>query len=153
MLLNCGAGEDSWESLGLQGDPTSQSWIFIGRTDVEAEAPILWPLDAKNWLIGKDPDPEKDWRQEEKEMTEDEVVEWHHLLDRHEFEQALGVGEGQGSLMCYSPWVAKSNWTELKYCTIIFSRSVTEKSQESRAENIFEYILHVDICHLILTTL
>ena len=74
MLLNCGAGKDSWESLGLQGDPTSlskgnQFWIFIGRTDAEAETPILWPHDAKNWLIGKDPDAGKDWRQEEKGMT------------------------------------------------------------------------------------
>ena len=82
------------------------------------------------------------------------MVGWHHQLNGHEFEQALGVGEEQGSLVCYSPWVTKR--TELKYCTIIFSRSVTEKSQESRAENIFEYILRVDICHthyLILTTL
>ena len=82
MLLNCGVGADSWESLGLQGDPTSQSWgnqswIFIGRTGPEAEAPILWPPDAKNRLIGKDPDAGKDWRQEEKETTEEEMVGWH----------------------------------------------------------------------------
>ena len=120
MVLNCSVGEDSWESLGLQGDPTSQSWIFIGKTDAEAEAPILWPLDVKNWLIGKDPDAEKDWRQEEKRTTEDEMVGWHHLLDRHEFEQALGVGDGQGSLVCCSPWGCKEpdmtewlNWTTL----------------------------------------
>ena len=71
MLLNCGVGEDSWESLGLQGDPTvypkgNQSWIFIGRTDAEAETPILWPPDAKNWLTRKDSDAGKDWRQEER---------------------------------------------------------------------------------------
>ena len=66
MLLNCGAGEDSWESLGLQGDPTSPSWVFIGRTDAEAETPILWPPDAKSWIIGKDPDAWRDWGQEEK---------------------------------------------------------------------------------------
>ena len=85
----------------------SQPWIFIGRTDVEAETPILWPPDVKNWLIGKDPDPGKDWRWEEKEMTEDETVGWHHRLDGHEFEQAPGVGEGQGRLACHSPWSLK----------------------------------------------
>ena len=79
----------------------NQSWIFIGRTDVEAETPILWPPDAKNWLIGKDSDAGKDWRQEEKGTTEDEMVGWHHWLDGHEFEQALGDCEGQGSLACY----------------------------------------------------
>ena len=82
----------------------NQSWIFIGRTDTEAEAPILWPPDAKNWLLGKDPDAEKDWRQEEKGTTEDEMVGWHHQLDGHEFEQAPGVGDGQESLMWYSSW-------------------------------------------------
>ena len=92
MLLNRGVGEDSWESLGLQGDPTSpfplgnQSWIFIGRTDAKAEAPILWPPDVKIWLIGKDPETGKGWRQEEKWMTEDEMVGWHHWLNGHEFE-------------------------------------------------------------------
>ena len=82
----------------------NQSWIFIGRTDAEAEAPVLLPLDAKSQLIRKDPDAGKDWRQEEKGMTEDELVGWHHWLNEHEFEQALGDGEGQGSLACYSPW-------------------------------------------------
>ena len=66
----------------------NQSWIFTGRTDAEAEASILWPPDVKNWLIGKDPDAGKDWRQEEKGMTDDEMVGWHHWLDGHEFEQA-----------------------------------------------------------------
>ena len=80
-----------------------QSWISIGRTDVEAEAPILWPPDAENWLIGKDPDAGKDWRQKEKGTTEDEMVGWHHWLDGHKFEQALGDGDGQESLACYSP--------------------------------------------------
>ena len=79
----------------------NQSWIFTGRAD--AEAPILWPPDAKNGLTGKDPGAGQDWRQEEKGTTENEVVEWHHRLDGHEFEQALGVGEGQGSLVCCSP--------------------------------------------------
>ena len=89
----------------------NQSWIFIGRTDVEAETPILWPLDAKNWLIGKDPDAGKDWRQEEKGTTEDEMIGWHHQLDGHEFEQASGVGDGQGSLACCSPWGHKESDT------------------------------------------
>ena len=82
----------------------NQSWIFIGRTDAEAEAPILWPPDAKNWLTRKDPDAGKDWRQEEKGTTEDEMVGWHHLLDGHKFEQAPGVGDGQGSLVSQRFW-------------------------------------------------
>ena len=82
----------------------NQSWIFIGRTDAEAEAPILWPPDVKNWFTGKDPDTGKDWRQEEMGMTEDEMVGWHDWLNGHEFEQAPGDGEGQGSLVCCSPW-------------------------------------------------
>ena len=97
-----------------------QSWIFIGRTDAKAETPILWPPDVKNWLIGKDPDSGKDWRQEEKGMTEDDMVEWHHWLNGHEFEQALGDGVGQVSLACCSLWGRKGsdmteqlNWTEL----------------------------------------
>ena len=85
----------------------NQSWIYIGRTDAEAETPILSPPDAKNWLIGKDPDAGKDWRQEEKGMTEDEMVRWHHQLNGQEFEQTPGVGGGQGSLACCSPWGRK----------------------------------------------
>ena len=80
----------------------NQSWIFIGRTDAENEVPTLWPPDAKNWLIGKDPDAGKDWRQEVKGTAEDEIIGFHHLLDRNEFEQALRVGDGQGSLPCCS---------------------------------------------------
>ena len=79
-----------------------QSWVFIGGTDVETETPILWPPDAKNWLTGKNPDAGKDWRQEEKGMTEDEMVVWHHRVDGHEFEQVPGVGDGQGSQACCS---------------------------------------------------
>ena len=97
----------------------NQSWIFIGRTDAEAEVAILWPHDGKNWLIGKDHDAGKDGRQEEKGMTEDEMVGWHYLLGRHEFEQALGVGDGQGSLVGCRPWGCKEsdmtewlNWTD-----------------------------------------
>ena len=95
----------------------NQSWIFIGRTD--AEAPILWPPYAKNWLLGKDSDAGKDRRLEEKGTTEDEMVGWHHRLDGYKFEQAPGVGDGQGSLVCCSPWGGKEldttewlNWTE-----------------------------------------
>ena len=85
----------------------NQPWIFIGRTD--AEALILWPPDVKNWLSGKDPSGGKDWRQEEKGSTEDEMGGWHHQLDGHEFEQAPGRGEGQGSLVCFSPWGCKES--------------------------------------------
>ena len=94
----------------------NQSWIFIDD-DAEAEAPILWPPDVKNWLITKDPEAGKDWRQEEKGMTEDEMAEWNHWLNGHEFEQALGVGDGQGSLAFCSLWVTKNqtwlrDWTD-----------------------------------------
>ena len=89
--------------VNLKGD---QPWIFTGRTDAEAEAPILWPPDAKSWLIRNDPDARKDWRQEEKGMT-NEMVGWHHWLNGHEFEQALGDGEGQRSLACCSQWGCK----------------------------------------------
>ena len=107
----------------------NQSWIFIGRTDAEVETPILWPPDEKNWLIGKDPDAGNDWRWEEKGMTEDEMVGWHHSLFGHEFEQALGVGDDQGSLVCCSPWVTKSrtqlsDWTELNRSPLHFISSV-----------------------------
>ena len=112
-----------------------QSWIFIGRTDAEAEAPVLWPPDVKSWLI-RDLDPGKDCGQEEKGMTEDEMVGCYHRLNGHEFEQALGVGDGQGSLACCSPWGCKEsdtteqlNWTELAWnvpfvCLIFLKRSL-----------------------------
>ena len=82
----------------------NQTWIFIGRTDAEAEGPILWPPDVKKWLTGKDSDAGKDWRKEEKGMTECEMVAWHRWFNEHEFEQTLGGSEGQGSLACCSPW-------------------------------------------------
>ena len=88
----------------------NQSSIFIGKTDAEAEIPILWPPDAKSRLIGKDPDARKDWRQE-KGRPEEKMVGWHHQLDGHEFEQALWVGDGQGSLGCCSPWGCKQSDT------------------------------------------
>ena len=100
----------------------NQCWIFIGRIDAKAEAPILWPTDEKSWLSGKDPDAWKDWWQKEKGMTEDEMVGWHHRLDGHEFEQAPGVGDGQGGLVCCSPWGHKEldmtewlNWTDVHF--------------------------------------
>ena len=90
------------------GNPEgNQSWKFIGRTDAKAEAPILWPPDAKSWLIWKDPDAGKDWGQEEKGMTEDEMVGWHHWLNGHGFGWTPGVGDGQGGLACCSPWGRK----------------------------------------------
>ena len=90
----------------------NQSWIFIKRIDAEAEAPMLWPPDVKNWLTGKDPDVGKDWRQEEKGMTEDEMVGWHHRLNGHESEQAPGVGDGQAGLAQSQTWL--SDWIEFK---------------------------------------
>ena len=113
------------ESLGLQGDQTSQSkgnqsWIFIGRTDAEAEAPILWPPDVKNWLLGKDPDAGKDWGQEETGMTDDEMVGWHHWLNEHEFEQAPGDSLWQRSLGAAVRYTESqsqihlSDWTTIK---------------------------------------
>ena len=85
----------------------NQPWIFIGRTEAEAEAPVLWPPDVKSQLIGKDPGAGKDWGQEEKRMTENEMVGWHHWLDGHESEQTPGESEGQGSMVCRSPWSRK----------------------------------------------
>ena len=116
LLLNCGVGEDSWESLDCKeiqpvhpkGD---QFWMFIGRTDAEAEAPILWPPDVKSWLIGKDPDAEENWGQEEKGTTEDEMVGWHHRLKGHESEQTQRESDGQRSLACYSSWGCRESDT------------------------------------------
>ena len=85
----------------------NQSWLFSGRSDAETEAPILWPPDAKNWLIGKDPDAGKDWGQEEKGTTEDEMIRWHHRINGHEFEEVLGVGDEQEGVVCCSPWVGR----------------------------------------------
>ena len=112
-LLDC----KKIQPVHLKGN---QSWIFIGSTDAEAETPILWPPNVKNWLTGKDPGAGRDWRKEEKGMTEDEMVERHHRLDRHGFEQAPGAGDEQGRLVCFSPWRHQAlnmteplNWTEL----------------------------------------
>ena len=101
----------------------NQSWIFIGRTDVEAETPIFWPPNMKSWLIWKDPDAGKDWGQE-KRTTEYEMVGWHHRLNGHEFEQAPGVGDGQGSPMCCDSWSCRvrHNWvTERNWMGLVLS--------------------------------
>ena len=99
-----------------------QPWDFFGGNDAEIETPVLWPPDAKSWLIGKDPDAGRDWGQEEKGTTEDEMVGWHHWLDGHEFGWTLGVGDGQGGLACWDSWGCKEsdtterlNWTELNW--------------------------------------
>ena len=102
--------------------PKDQSWVFIGRTDAEAETPILWSPHEKSWLIGKDLDAWRDWGQEEKGTTEGEMAGWHHWLDRHEFEWTPGVGDGQRGLACCDSWghkeldtIEQLNWTELNY--------------------------------------
>ena len=113
------------KSVNAKGN---QSWIFFGMTDAEAEVPIFWPPDVKNWLLEKDPDAGKDWRQEEEGVTEDELVGWHHWLNAYEFEQALGVGDGQGSLVCCSPGGRKKsdmteqlNWIWGSVFTVLFN--------------------------------
>ena len=133
MHLNCGAGEDSWGPLDCKeiqpvhskGD---QSWDFFGRNDAEAETPVLWPPHAKSWLTGKDSDAGRDWGQEEKGTTEDEMSGWHHWLDGHESEWTLGVGYGQGGLACCDSWGCKESdtterlkWTELNYFQVTWA--------------------------------
>ena len=116
------------QPVNLKGN---QSWIVSGRTDTEAETPILQPPDVKNWLLGKNPDAGKDWRKEEKRMTDDEMVGWHHWLDVHEFEQPLGISDGQGSLVCCSPWSIKESDTTKwlnKLLTILKNQSYLSTS-------------------------
>ena len=105
------------QSVHFKGD---QSWVFFGRNDTKAETPVLWPPDAKSWLIGKDSDVRRDWGQEEKGTTEDETAEWHHRLDGREYEWTPGVGDGQGGLACCDSWgreesdmTEQLNWTEV----------------------------------------
>ena len=124
-LLDC----KEIQPIHLKGN---QFWIFIGRTDVEAESPTVWPPDAKYWLIWKDPDAGKDWRWEEKGMTKDEMDERHHWLNRHEFELTLGVGDRQGGLACCSSygvtmsqtWV--SEWPELNWQMYFIFNTLTK---------------------------
>ena len=110
------------KDIKLVNPKGNHSWIFIGRTDAEAETPIFWPHDMKSLFFRKEPDAGKDWKQEEKGTTEDKMVGWHHWLNGHEFGWTPGVGDGQGGLACYSPWghkvhaVALSNWTT--YCIL-----------------------------------
>ena len=110
----------SWSTPGVCTHPKGdQSWVFTGRTDAEAEIPVLWPPHVKIWLIGKDPYAGRDWGQEEKGTTEDEMAGWHHQLNGHEFEYTPGGGDGQGGLACCDSWGRKEsdmtewlNWTE-----------------------------------------
>ena len=110
-----------YKEIQLVHPKGDQIWVFIGRTDAEAETSILWPPHEKSWLIGKDPDAGEDRRWEKKGTVEDEMVGWHHWLNGHEFEQTPGVGDGQGGLACCSPWGHKEldtterrlNWTEM----------------------------------------
>ena len=130
MLLNGGVGEDSWESLGLQGDPTTHSegdhpWDFFGRNDAKAEAPVLCPPHVKSWLIGKDSG--RDWGQEEKGTTEDLMAGWHHWLNGRESEWIPGASDGQGGLVCCNSWGRKEwdttdwlNWTKLNCSLFLF---------------------------------
>ena len=116
MLLNCGVAEDSWEFLGLQGDPTSPFWRrsalgFLWKV-AKVKTPVLWPPHAKSWLIGKDSDAWRDWGQEEKGTTEEEMAGWHHWLHGGESEWTLGVGDGQGGLACCDSCRKESGMTE-----------------------------------------
>ena len=170
MLLNCGVGEDSWESLGLQGDPTSPSqrrsvlgvhwkdWCWSWN-------PILWPPDVKSWLIWKDPDPGKNWGQEEKGTTEDEMAGWHHWLNWHGFGWTPGVGDGQGGLACCGSWghrvghdwATELNWIEYvsqwSYCPSILALphylgllQVTIQNCIVRIQNTLQNTMKVVMC-------
>ena len=114
-----------------------QSWVFTGRTDVEAETPVLWPPDVKSWVIWKNPDAGNDWRWEEKGTTEDEMIGWPHQLNEPKFEQTLGDSEGQGNLACCSPWGCKElytteqlNWSKKKTEPLLDSSGVKEDNFE-----------------------
>ena len=134
------------KEIQLVHPQADQSWVFFGRTDAEAVTPILCPPHAKSWLIGKDSDAGKDWRREEKGMTEDEMVGWHHWVNWHEFEWTLGVGDGQGSLACCIHGVAKSqtrlsDWTELNWMPFRFIHIVARS-----IISIFWWLSHTPLC-------
>ena len=145
MVLNCGVGEDSWESLALQGDPPSPFWSRSALWKVaKAETPVLWPPHAKSWLIGKDSDAGRDWGQDEKATTEDEMAGWHHWLDGCEFEWTPGVGDGQEGLACCDSWGCKEldttewlNWTELKQMFICLS-TLPPPTNKNSATNLID---------------
>ena len=155
MLLNCGVEKTLESPLDCKkSQPVypkgNQSWIFIGKTDAEAETPIFWSPDVKNWLLGKDPDAGKDWRQEEKGTTEDEMVEWCHQLDRNEFEQTPGVGDGQESLARCSPWGHKEldmtewlNW--LNWSCIFMKKKLLENEIKIQFYNSTNKHLNIDL--------
>ena len=138
MPSDCGAGEDSLKSFGQQGDQASQSsgkspWILIGRTDAEAEAPILWSPDANSQLIGKVPDAGKDRGQKEKRASEDKMAGWHHQCNGHKLGQTSGNGEGLGSQVWCSPWGHEEShmmddWTTS--ATWLYKVSTIEKAEE-----------------------
>ena len=140
MLSNCGPLD--CKEIQPVHSKGNQSWIFIGRTDAEAEAPILWPPDAKNWLTRKDPDAGKDWRQKEMGMTEDEMVGWHQRLDGHEFEEALGVGDDREVCCSQSmgwqrvrhDWATELNWVS---------------SSSKSLEDVMLYLCYLWRCHII----
>ena len=138
MLLNCGVGEDSWESLELQEDPTSPFWRrsalgFLRKDEAKAEAPVLWPPHAKSWLIGKDSDAGKDWGQEEKGTTEDEMAGWHHQLDQREWLNSRSwLWTGRPGLLWFMDpervghdWVTELNWTELNCGDLVHTQAVS----------------------------
>ena len=135
MLLNCAVGEDSWESLGQHGDPTwNQSWIFIWRTEVEAETPVLWPPDGKNWVIWKDPDAGKDWRWEEKGMIEDQMdditdsvnMSLSKLLELV-MDRRPGMLQSMKSQTVRHNWVTELNWRDVEY---IMGNDTLDESQD-----------------------
>ena len=150
MLLKCGVGEDSWEPLGLQGDPAvhskgDQPWDFFGGKDVEAETPVPWPPHAKSWLIGKDSNSGRDWRQEEKGTTEDDMAGWYHRLNGHEPEWTPGDGDRQGGLASCDSWgrkesdtIERLNWTELNWTIYYVQCSRSGRKQITRTWLLFQ---------------
>ena len=136
-----------------------QPWDFFGRNDAEAENPILWPPHVKSWLTGKDPDARRDWGQDKKGTTEDEMAGWHHRLNGHEFEWTLGVGDGQGGLACCNSWGCKesdtterlnwtelSNWTKLNWTTDLLSQNFWGQSKYwTSIPGLFLYMLKFEM--------
>ena len=146
MLLNCRVGEDSWESLGIKEiqllHSKDQSWDFFGRNDAKVETLVLWPPHVKRWFIGNVSDAGRDWGQEEKGTTEDEMAGWHHRLNGREFEWTPGVGDGQGGLACCDSWVRKEsdtterlNGNKLKGVTWYTQRGEKERKKMKETSN------------------